>query len=90
MKFKHTRLLSFLLTMSPIISFATETNYEKAETMKNKSVDSVKNTYRNTKDKVCEMVNGELKCIAKKINNKARSASDKAKTDIKELQNKID
>lgn len=41
------------------ISQAEETTMEKVETGANKATDSVKGTYRDAKDKACEMVNGK-------------------------------
>ena len=70
--------------------YAEETTMEKAETQKNETVDNVKSTYRGAKDKSCEMINGKMQCLGKKVKNKASNLSDKAKTKSKELENKVD
>lgn len=90
---------TFILVTTLFISFtgginqgvsAEETVLEKAETTKNKSVDGVKKTYRKLDDKVCESVNGKLKCVPKKIKNKLKNTSDKIDTDATDAGNKID
>lgn len=67
-----------------------ETKTEKLEAQSNKTVDAIKEEYRDVKDKTCKMVYGKLKCVQKKIKHKAQTASDKIKTEAKELKNKID
>lgn len=69
---------------------AEETTMEKVETSANHAADSVKETYRDAKDKACEMVNGKLECAGKKIKNKAKNLKDKTETKATELKNKID
>ncbi len=69
---------------------ADETVLEKVETSQNRAKDAVKKTYRSSKNKTCEMINGKLECWAKKAANKTRDISDKAKTDAIEAKNKID
>jgi len=69
---------------------ATETAGEKATAETNKSIDSAKETYRNAKNEVCELVNGKMHCVAKKMKNKMRTAADKTKTKAKEVKNKVD
>lgn len=73
-----------------LVVYAEETKIEKAETVKNKAVDATKKVYRNAKDEVCEMVNGKMECMAKKVVNKVKSLSDKAETKTTETKNKID
>ncbi|MFN8845748.1 MAG: hypothetical protein ACK5V3_03025 [Bdellovibrionales bacterium] len=63
---------------------------EKAETVKNKTVDGVKSTYRKLDDKICETVNGKMRCVTKKIRNKVKNTSDQIETDTTETINKID
>ncbi len=69
---------------------AEETNLEKAETVKNKAVDSVKNTARDVKDKTCEMINGKMECVAKQVKHTGQNAMDAAKTKVNEVGNKVD
>jgi hypothetical protein len=69
---------------------ATESAGEKANADKNKVVDSTKETYRNAKNEICELVNGKMHCAAKKAKNKLRTAADKTKSKTKEVKNKVD
>lgn len=71
-------------------SKAEESTLEKVETTKNKAIDSAKKTYRKIDDKVCETVNGKVNCVTKKIKNKIKNTSDKAKTDTTDVINKVD
>lgn len=72
------------------LALAEETTTEKAETIGNKMADSVKKTYRNAKNEICEMVDGKAKCAARKAENEIKNAADKAETTAKELKNKVD
>jgi hypothetical protein len=86
-----TYLLVFLMAFGVIsILRAEETPMEKAETVKNEAVDSTKKIYGASKDKVCEMVNGKMECLEKKLKNRARNLSDRSKTKMKQLKNKAD
>ncbi|MBK9322846.1 MAG: hypothetical protein IPM97_07880 [Bdellovibrionaceae bacterium] len=69
---------------------AEETTNEKVETQTREIVDSVKDNYRDLEDKGCEMVNGKLQCLGKKIKHKARTLKEKSKTKAKEIENKMD
>lgn len=69
---------------------AEETTIEKAGTAVNKATDSVKETYRDAKDKGCEMVNGKMKCLGKKVSNKAKTLKDKTETKVEEIKDKVD
>lgn len=69
---------------------AVETNIEKTETVVNKSVDKVKSAARDVDNKVCEMIDGKMKCVVKKIKNKLKNAEDSTKTKATEIKNKID
>ena len=71
-------------------SYAEESVAEKVETNKNKTIDTAKSTYRAAEDEVCEIVNGKMKCIGKKIKHSAENTSDKLKTKGTELKNKIE
>ncbi len=84
-------LLAFLMAYGTIgILRAEETKLERAETVKNESIDSTKRTYRTAKDKACEMVNGKMECLGKKMKNRARNLSDRSKTKMKQMKNKAD
>ena len=79
--------LGFSVTLG---SYAVETAAEKAETNSNETSNTVKRSYRNTKDKACEMINGKMECVGKKMRNKARNSVDHMETKGTELKNKID
>ena len=85
-------LLIFVILTSAHLQFANakESTLEKAETVKNKSVDSVKSTYRKVDDKVCEMINGKMNCVMKKVKNKVKNTTDKLDTKATETINKVD
>jgi len=72
------------------VSLADETAAEKAEASKNKAVDTVRKTYRNVKDKTCNMIHGKLECAEKKIVNESKNLLDKVETKVKEEKNKAD
>ena len=81
-----TVVIASLLTFAPALH-AEETTMEKAETVKNKTVDKMKKAYRTTKDEVCELVNGKMECVAKKLKHKAQNATDAVKTKANEIKN---
>lgn len=92
---KQTRLGPFLsifaiLTVLSVRGVSEETNMEKMETSKNKTIDTVKEGYRNTKDKTCEMLNGKMECVENKMKNKVQTLKDKTSTKANELKNKVD
>jgi len=66
---------------------AEVTATEKIETSADKAGDSVKKAYRKVKDKTCEMVNGKMECVAKKIKHKAKNAADAIETKATEIKN---
>lgn len=69
---------------------AEESVVEKGATTMNKAGDSVKETYRDAKDKGCEMINGKLQCLGKKISNKGKTLKDKTETKAEEIKDKVD
>lgn len=82
-------LVGVILSFS-FFAFAEEAVSEKAQTAGNKTSDSVKKTYRAVKDKGCEMINGKLQCVGKKIKHKAENITDEVKTKATEVKNKVD
>lgn len=84
------KILWVLFVSSSILSYAEETKIEKAETVMNKSVDKAKSTARDVDNQICEMIDGQMKCVVKKIKNKLKNAKDTTKTKATEIQNKID
>lgn len=72
------------------IAQAEETMGEKAQHIGNKAADSVKKGARKVQDETCEMINGKMECIAKKVKHKAQNAGDAIETKAKEEKNKID
>ena len=81
-----TIVMASLFTFAPAIH-AEETTMEKAETVKINAVDSTKKAYRTAKDEVCELVNGKMECVAKKLKHKAQNATDAVKTKANEIKN---
>lgn len=51
---------------------------------------SYKKGTRAAKDEVCEMVNGKMECVAKKVKHKMQNAADSVGTKVKDEKNKID
>ena len=79
-------LAASVLTFHTTLLNAEETVEIKAEKIQN----AVKKTYRKADDKVCEMFNGKLKCVAKKVKHSVENAADSISTDAKDLKNKVD
>lgn len=71
-------------------ALAEETTMEKGKALANEASDSVKKTYRDVKDKGCEMVNGKMECLAKKVGNKARNLKDSVGTEAEKVKDKVD
>ena len=92
MKMLHLPVLSIiaLSTVFSPLSYSVQTIEEKAETKRNENTDLIKKTYRNIDNEICEVINGKIKCIGKKISNKTKDFVDKTKTKSKEIKNKID
>jgi hypothetical protein len=83
-----TIILSSFVALSG--AHSEETKTEKAQAASDKAVDSVKSTYRDAQDKTCELVNGKMECVYKKMVNKSKTAAEKSATKAKELKNKAD
>ncbi|MES2962801.1 MAG: DUF1328 domain-containing protein [Bdellovibrionota bacterium] len=81
--------LLFLPALSQV-AIAEETAVEKVETGANHTVDKVKETGRTVDEKICETVNGKVKCVAKKVKNAVKNTGDKAGTKVEELKKKAD
>jgi hypothetical protein len=82
-----------LMTLGLIFATATqaeETAAEKVTAATNKSVDSARKAYRQIDNKTCELINDEIRCLSKKMMNKAKNITDSVKTEAKEIKNKID
>ncbi len=67
---------------------AEETVAEKATVVAEKTGNAVKKTYKNLQDKGCELVDGKMQCLGKKIKHKVEILSDEAATKAKEMKNK--
>lgn len=89
---KITKTILVLLSVMCMGSFAQakETTGEKAAATANRAKNTVKETYRNAKNEICELVNGEMKCIAQKVKHSAQNAADAAEAKAKEVKNKVD
>ncbi len=81
--------VALVLTLPYAILHAEETPSQKATIQVEKAGNSVKRGYRKADEKVCEMLNGKLKCVAKKVKHAVQNAGDAASTGAKELQNKV-
>lgn len=82
--------VALVMALSLTACASHETPAEKAETASNRAADQTREKYRNSKDEICELVNGKMDCVAQKIENKSKSAWDKTKTKAKEIKNKVD
>lgn len=89
---KITKTILVLLTVLGMGSFshAEETTGEKAGAAATRAKNTVKETYRNAKNEICELVNGKMKCVAQKVKHSAQNAADAAEAKAKELKNKVD
>lgn len=56
---------------------ADETVKEKTQEAANDTKRAVKKGARKVKDETCEMVDGKMKCVGKKIKHSAQNAGDK-------------
>lgn len=72
------------------MALAEESTMDKAQTGVNKATDSVKETYRDAKDKACPLVDGKAQCLGKKIVHKTETLKDKVDTKATEVKNKVD
>ena len=55
---------------------ADETVKEKVSEVASDSKRAMKKGARKVKDETCEMINGKMKCVAKKIKHSAQNAGD--------------
>ena len=84
MKLNLKVLLTAIITTSLMGSFtfnhaiaADDTLKEKVSEAGNDTKRAVKKGARKVKDETCEMVDGKMKCIGKKIKHSAQNAGDK-------------
>jgi len=81
----------FAVTMGlTMIAHAEETTGEKAKTNINKATDEVKKDARAASDDACEMVNGKMHCVGKKMKHKMQNTKDKMSTKAEEAKDKVD
>lgn len=73
-----------------LIAGAEESTLEKADTVKNQTIDILNTNARKIDEQICETVNGKMKCVSKKVKNKIKNAADKLKTNTTEIINKVD
>jgi hypothetical protein len=71
-------------------AWSKQTRVEKIESVADNAVNASKKAYRKAKDKTCELINGEMKCLPAKIRNKSQTAAEHLKSKAKEKKNKID
>ena len=84
MKLDLKALLTVLVTTALMGSFtfnhaiaADDTLKEKVAEAGNDTKRAVKKGARKVKDETCEMVNGKMKCVGKKIKHSAQNMGDK-------------
>lgn len=87
---KNALLTIVFLLFTTAVTFAEESVIEKGETAINRGVDKTKSSYSATKDKACEMNNGKMKCVGKKLKHKAENIQDKIETESTDIKNKVD
>ncbi len=75
MKFKYVMTLVFVFSAGS--AFAETAHNQVLEAKKD-----VKAGINNAKDKGCELVNGKMQCLGKKIKHKAENAGDAVKTAV--------
>ncbi len=87
---KKLSLIALTMFMVSNISLAKESSVEKAETIKNQSVDAAQRNVRASKDKLCETFNEKGECVGQKINHEAKNLQDSTATKAQKIKNKID
>lgn len=89
---KITRLICILMFTAGVgfVAHAEETVGEKAAATATKAKNTTKEIYRNSKDELCELINGQMKCVAQKVKHKAQNMTDAAGAKAKEVKNKVD
>lgn len=93
MKTNKTKIFAavFAINMGlATIANAEETAIEQTQATGNKVADKVKKGARKASDEVCEMMNGKMHCIGKKIKHKVQNAADSVESKAKEEKNKVD
>lgn len=93
---KH--LMNVLVLSVALIGFSGFSNVVHAETTTGEKIQegaedagkNVKKSYREAKDKACEMVNGKLECAGKRAMNKMRNAKDEAKDKANDVKKRVD
>ncbi len=61
---------------------SNETSSEKFKARKLEAIDTIKATGREIDNNICETINGQLKCLPKKMKNELDTTVDKARTEI--------
>ena len=67
-------------------SFASETMGEKANEMGQDVKKASKKSVRAVKDKTCEMMNGKMECMAKKMGHKMENGADEVKDKVDDVK----
>lgn len=65
---------------------ALENTKEAAQEVLEDTQKVAKKSYRDVKDKTCEMVNGKMECIAKEAVNKVKNAADSVKDKVNDIK----
>jgi len=84
MKSKLNVFLTALMTVTLVgayttnKAFADETVKEKVSEAGHDTKRAMKKAGRKVKDETCEMINGKMECVGKKIKNTGKNIGDKA------------
>lgn len=70
---------AFITASSLPVVYAEETAKEKVTEAASDTKKEAKQLGRKVKDETCELVNGKMECVGKKIKNKAKNAGDEVK-----------
>ncbi len=79
----------FAAAASTAVARAETTPVEKVQEVGQDAVKNTKKAYRGASDKVCEMVNGKMKCLPKKVKHKAQNAADEVKDQADDVKKKV-
>lgn len=86
--FKHTCLVLALAMAAPVVASAAESRREGTNAEANDVKRKMKKGAHRVEEAVC--MEGDAKCAAKKVGNRAEEAKDATKDKAKEVRDKID
>lgn len=88
----HLKVLSLLccISLTSLCVFAEESKVEKVEAETQRAANKLKETARNSQDKICETIHGKVECFPAKVKNKAKTLQEKAKVEADAAKEKLD